>query len=203
MAGKPDRSVRKQEIIEHFYEVLATEGLEGASNSKLARHMNINPSLIYHYFSSKEDLICELVDYLAEQYKKSFSPLMDTPGEPEERLDLIVETLFSRDWVQLIDMGAFYSCYALSFRNESVRESLKGMYVELRQWLSGEISDLAEAGVIVETEPERLADAVIALLEGYDFYRCLMEEDERFDELGRFLKESAKALLRTQEPPGV
>ncbi len=199
MARKPDRAVRRQEILEHFYEVLASEGLEGASNSKLARHMDINPSLIYHYFSSKEALICELVDYLAEQYKRNFSPVIDTASEPGERLELIVKTLFSRDWVQLIDMGAFYSCYALSFRNERVRDSLRGMYVELRRWLAAEISALMEAGVVAGTDPEKLADAVISLLEGYDFYRCLMGEEERFDELGEFLEASAINILRTGE----
>jgi AcrR family transcriptional regulator len=197
MARKPDNApARRQEILEHFYEVLKSEGIEGASNAKIASHMNINPSLIYHYFASKEEMFVELVQYLTEQYKKAFSPLVDQVSDPERRLEIIIDTLFSRDWVQFIDMGAFYSCYALSFRNESVRRSIQGMYLELRRHLAEEIGALIEAGVIAPAAPDMLADAVIALLEGYDYYRCLMLDDKRFDELGGLLKENALAMLK-------
>jgi AcrR family transcriptional regulator len=198
MARKPHNApVRRQEILEHFYEVLKTEGIEGASNAKIAAHMNINPSLIYHYFASKEEMIVELVKYLTEQYREAFSPVVEQVSDPEERLEVIIDTLFSRDWVQFIDMGAFYSCYALSFRNESVRESIQSMYLALRRRLGGEIGALIEAGVIAESAPDKLADAVIALLEGYDYYRCLMRDDERFDELGSLLKENALVILKS------
>ncbi|HEY5531141.1 MAG TPA: TetR family transcriptional regulator C-terminal domain-containing protein [Candidatus Anoxymicrobiaceae bacterium] len=200
MARTSDRaSIRKQEILDHFYEVIATEGLEGASNAKIARHMNINQSLIYHYFSSREEMIVELVRYLTEKYQGAFAPILDGISEPGERLRRGIDIAFSRDWVQFIDMGVFYSCYALSFRNERVRQSLQEMYFALHRWLLHEIRSLMESGHIVKTDPEKLADTLISLLEGYDFYRCLMQDEERFDELGQFLKERALAMLQTDK----
>jgi AcrR family transcriptional regulator len=110
MARKADRApIRKQEILEHFYEVLAAEGIEGASNAKIARHMDVNPSLIYHYFSSREEMIVELVRYITERYARAFGPRIEQVTDPDRRLHAILDTLFSRDWVQFIDMGAFYS----------------------------------------------------------------------------------------------
>lgn len=197
MARKPDNApARRREILEHFYEVLKSESIEGASNAKIASHMNINPSLIYHYFASKEEMIVELVQYLTAQYREAFGPVVDQVSNPEERLEVAIDMLFSRDWVQFIDMGVFYSCYALSFRNESVRRSIQGMYLELRRLLADEIGALIEAGVIAGAEPDMLADAVIAVLEGYDYYRCLMLDDERFDEVCVLLKENVLAMLK-------
>lgn len=200
MARKADKApIRKQEILEHFYDVIATEGIEGASNAKIARHMDINQSLIYHYFSSREEMIVELVNYLTDKYESAFAPLLDQISDPDERLHAIVDIIFSREWVQFIDMGVFYACYALSFRNEKVRESLQGMYLALRRRLVNEIRVLMDSGHILKKDPEKLADAVISLLEGYDFYRCLMRDDERFDELSQFLKESALTILETDK----
>jgi hypothetical protein len=71
------------------------------------------------------------------------------------------------------------------------------MYLTLRHRLTEEITSLMDAGVIVRADAEKLADTVISLLEGYDYYRCLMPDTERFDELGRFLKERAVEILRS------
>jgi AcrR family transcriptional regulator len=200
MARKADKApLRKQEILMAFYEVIAAEGIEGASNAKIASHMNIHRSLLYHYFTSKEEMVVELVNYLTQQYESTFAPKLDKITDPEERLHSVIDVLFSRDWVQFIDMGVFYACYALSFRNEQVRESLQGMYMTLRRWLMKELRLLMDTGYIPKTDPEMLADTVISLLEGYDFYRCLMHDDDRFDELSQFLKESALAILVTEK----
>jgi AcrR family transcriptional regulator len=41
---------RKPEILEAYYQVIIQEGLEGASIGKIAKRLNIHPSLIIHYF---------------------------------------------------------------------------------------------------------------------------------------------------------
>ena len=61
--------IRKPEILENFYHVLIEEGFEGASINKIARRMNIHPSLIIHYFKTKENLTIALADYLIEKYE--------------------------------------------------------------------------------------------------------------------------------------
>jgi hypothetical protein len=139
------------------------------------------------------------VNYLTQKYESTFAPGLAEISDPEERLHSFIDVLFSREWVQFIDVGVFYSCYALSFRNDRVRESLQNMYVTLRLWLMKELQMFMDSGHILETDPEMLTDTVISLLGGYDFYRCLMRDDERFDELGKFLKESALAILVTEK----
>ena len=45
--------IRKPEILENYYQVLIEEGFEGVSIAKIAKRMNIHPSLIIHYFKTK------------------------------------------------------------------------------------------------------------------------------------------------------
>ena len=48
--------IRKPEILENYYQVLLEEGFEGTSIGKIARRMDIHPSLIIHYFKNKENM---------------------------------------------------------------------------------------------------------------------------------------------------
>ena len=197
MARKSDKAeIRRREILENFYEVLKQEGLEGASIAKIAARMDIHPSLIIHYFSTKEEMIVALVDSILEKYEETFLPALQEIEDPEERLEAAIDAIFGLDWARLVDAGVFYTCYSLSFRNPRVKESFQRMYSRLREILVEEINVLIDRKVILEADAGKLADLVITLLEGYDFYRGVMEDDERFDELSRFLKQNALAIMK-------
>ena len=197
MARPRDKAeTRKKEILESFYAVLAEQGLEGASMAKIASRMGIHPSLIVHYFSNKEEMVVELVDYMLAMYEETFLPRLQEIADPEERLLTSIDALFGQDWAQLLDISVFYSCYSLCFRNARVRESFKRMYSRLREVLVGEISELIDLGVVVKADPGRFADFLISLMEGYYFYSGLMGDDRSFEELRRFLEANALAVLR-------
>ena len=46
--------VRKQEIIEQFYQVIVEDGLEKASLVKIAERLAVSPSLLIHHFKNKD-----------------------------------------------------------------------------------------------------------------------------------------------------
>ncbi len=71
------------------------------------------------------------------------------------------------------------------------------MYDRLREVLTEELTAMADAGIVSDGNPEKLAGLVIAMLEGYDFYRGMLDEGE-VEEFGRFCKESVIAILRGQ-----
>ena len=60
MGRKSKAAVRKREILEHFYNILKEEGLEKASIAKVAKRMAVNPSLLIHYFKTKEAMTVAL-----------------------------------------------------------------------------------------------------------------------------------------------
>jgi AcrR family transcriptional regulator len=196
--GRPkDKSeTRKKDILDNFYTVLAQEGLEGASIAKVAGRMDINPSLVIHYFSTKEEMVVALVDRVLEMYEETFLPQLSGIEDPAERMEAAADAFFGSDWAQLVDHGVFYACYSLSFRNRKVRKSLQRMYSRLRELLMAEMGHLMEKGAIARGDPGLLADMVISLLEGYDFYRWIIEEEKQREEFGRFLKERVLEMLR-------
>ena len=68
MGRKSKADERKREILVHFYEVVKEEGFENASIAKIADRMEVNPSLLIHYFKTKEEMVVDLVDFLLDRY---------------------------------------------------------------------------------------------------------------------------------------
>jgi hypothetical protein len=57
-----------------FYQIAKKEGLENVSIAKLAKHLDMQPTLILHYFNTKEALTMGLVDYIIAKYRKIYIP---------------------------------------------------------------------------------------------------------------------------------
>src|SRR5882762_5365027 len=108
------KDTRQKEIILAFYTVAKKIGLENASIAKVADHMDINPSLIVHYFKTREALFSGLIAFILEQY----SGIYKTNGQDyssASELKQLIDNLFSRKWNKLFDDSVFYSCYALIY----------------------------------------------------------------------------------------
>jgi AcrR family transcriptional regulator len=52
---------RRQAILESTLEVFSTMGSRGASMSAIARHVGVSPALLQYYFSTREDLLQEVI----------------------------------------------------------------------------------------------------------------------------------------------
>lgn len=57
---------RQLEIIEATGRILTTHGVNGLTIKNLAKEMHFSESAIYRHFTSKEEIIFELLNYLAE-----------------------------------------------------------------------------------------------------------------------------------------
>ena len=91
MGRKSKAKIRKQEILSHFYEVIIEEGFEGASIGKIAKRMEVNPSLLIHYFSTKDAMVIGLIDYIMATYSSHILPDFSKVEDPQERWDDVVD----------------------------------------------------------------------------------------------------------------
>jgi len=169
MGRKSLKDIRQKEIIESFYNVSVKVGLENASISKVAKEMGANPSLILHYFNSKEELIFGLINFILERYKSIYTSANES-HDPGKRLRHIIDNLFSREWNNYIDDGVFYSCYALIFRNENIKEAFKDVHEYLRQQLLQELIKAKESKIITIESPEDATEMIFVMVEGAYYY---------------------------------
>ena len=107
MARKNKSLVRKKEILECFYQVIDQEGIENASFAKIAKLMDVNPSLLIHYFSNKEEMIIAMVDWLIERYQGDYMERLEAIEDPKDRLKFVIFGIFSKEWISLVDNNVF------------------------------------------------------------------------------------------------
>jgi len=199
MGRKSLKEIRQLEIITVFYKVAKKEGLENTSIAKIAKVMDINPSLIIHYFQTKEELTYALIDYLLDKYLLIYKVGKDSNVPLREALITVVDDLFSRKWNKLFDDGLFYSCYALTFREKKV----KGMYLKitesLREQLAALIERCREAQLIEVRDSRFTADLIFALVDGAYFYLSLSTDTKTFDEKITEYKAEAFRLLNIRD----
>lgn len=187
--------IRKPEILENYYQVIVKEGLEGASIGKIARRMGIHPSLIIHYFKTKENMTVELVDLLIEKYEApdflDFSHIQDR----KQRFHALMDTLFSFEWSRTVNPGVHFGFYYLSFRKKAIRERFRQMFGRFRTYLLQELKDYQQAGIICPPDLEEAVDLTITLMEGLEFHANFLSEGQPFEKFAAVSKEMAMRLL--------
>lgn len=69
------KNITKNKILDAAQEVFIQKGFAGASISQIARAAQINQSLIYHHFKSKEDLWICVKKYCVDEATKNFQAI--------------------------------------------------------------------------------------------------------------------------------
>lgn len=190
-------TARKREIVEGFYTLSIVNGLENTSIAKIGKHLDMPPSLIMHYFPTKDILISSLIDYILEKYLQIYQPIIKEL-EQNESADpaLIVETLFSRNWNLLFDDGVFYSCYALIFRNDKIKKEYRILHEKLRESLK-EILDKNKEMEGKDTAV--LAEQVFVVVEGAYYYLSMFADETAANQKVTYFKNQVYDLLRKRE----
>ncbi len=187
--------IRRQEIMEHFYRVVSAHGFSGTTLAKVAESMGVKPSLLLHYYASKEEMVAGFIDFIISKYEEVYIDRIHGISDPRERLSLLLDLLFTHDISELVNDKAFYESYALSLTDPEVREKFSAFYARFRLDLKRELDELAAAGVIRPLDSLQSADLLIVLLEGKDFYANLIRDEGEFEKLLARLRDMTYRIL--------
>lgn len=197
MRRNQNADLRKPEILESFYQVMIKEGIEGSSISKIAKRLDIHPSLILHYFKSKENMKLELVALLIKKFESRQMIDVSHIEDLEERFSTLMEILFSFQWSRTVDPGVHFGFYYLSFRDQRILKQFKIMFVWLRDYLVSQLADFNRAGVICVADEKKAADYIVTVMEGLEFHAQFLGDDRPFEEFAETTKKMVVHGLKT------
>ncbi len=186
---------RKPEILENYYQVIIKEGIEGASIAKIARRMNIHPSLIIHYFKTKHNLTVELFDLLIERYAAPEFFQHDRIKDPHQRFKTLMDILFSFEYSRTVDPGVHFGFYYLSFRNKEINKRFREMINQLKVLLIKEFEKFKKEGIITVKDTGQAANMVVTLIEGLEFQTAFLDQNKKFEDFAEQSKRLAIAFL--------
>lgn len=195
MGRKSLKTPRQQEIIRAFYKLAKKEGLENASIAKVAAMIDINPSLIVHYFKSREWLVYGLIEYILDKYLLIFKLPREYNGSSKRALLQIIDNIFSHKWNQLFDDSVSYSCYSLAFRDKTIKRKYKNLLDTLRLNLQRLIEDCKSQGILSVKDPAMTADIIFVMVDGAYYYLCLVTDKKEYQRKLAQYKKQALAQL--------
>lgn len=199
MAGRKNQNaeLRKPEILEGYYRVLIEEGLEGSSISKIARHLDIHPSLILHYFKNKDNLRLALIELMISKYKATHLLKFEQIEDSSERFTALIDLLFSYEWSRTVDPGVHFGFFYQSFRDDNIAELFREMFAWLRDYLHEEFIRFNKEGIIQVNDEFRAADYIVTLMEGLEFHAHFLGHERPFNEFAEAAKKSALVVLKS------
>ncbi|MCY1721430.1 TetR family transcriptional regulator [Prolixibacteraceae bacterium Z1-6] len=193
MGRKSLKDTRQKEIVKAFYDVAKKVGIENASIAKVANVLGVNPSLVMHYFKTKDDLLQALVDFNLEKYLAIYS--VKDKVDTKEKLVQIIENLFSRKWHRLFDDGVYYSCYSFIYRNRRFKNEFKELHDSLHKNFVVALTQATENGVINITDFEKTTKLVFSVVDGAYYYLGMVDDDKEMGKISEWYKEHVLSIL--------
>lgn len=87
---------KQRNILDSAAAVFAELGMQKASMTHIATRAEVSKALLYHYYTSKSDLIYDIVRTHLEELENALKE-QDQPGlEPDERLRLLVQKMLEK-----------------------------------------------------------------------------------------------------------
>lgn len=94
MRVSKDPGVRKQELVETALRLFLTKGYENTSVRDILREIKGSPGMFYYYFSSKEEIFEEAINYYVENYIKELSHIFKDENLPlQEKYQKVVNAV--------------------------------------------------------------------------------------------------------------
>lgn len=86
---------RQFEIIESAGKILTNSGVSGLTIKNLAKEMKFSESAIYRHFTSKEEIIIAMLDYLANNIDERLTEVISDNQTPEEKFTTLFQSQFT------------------------------------------------------------------------------------------------------------
>ena len=196
MGRKSKSTIRRREIMESCYQVIARKGLEGATLKQIGREMGVSPSLLMHYFTSKEEMILALVDYMVERMDRTYHRAIKQTDSAKERLTLYIDKNFNFEIPQSVEDKVFYGSFYMALSDDRVRTRFRRMYEHDHEMIVNLIKDYMEEAGIVDLDPDLLAIQLISTIEGFYLYRVVHGDSPELNRAVAGYKEGLWHLLR-------
>lgn len=195
MKKRQNAELRKPDILKNYYQVILKEGVEGASIAKVAKSMKIHPSLIIHYFTTKDNMTVELVNYISIIYNKLFMNLKIETDDPVMRLDRLCDILLSEEWYNNTDISGDFSVISVSFRNKKILATLEKMYTEFIKLIIRELEQVSASGKIKISDPAGKAEVIVSIIEGYRHFKHFYIDSAKAESYKASMKKTLKSII--------
>ncbi len=193
---------KKLKILEAGIKVLSEQGVSNSSMNDIIRESGVSKGGVYHYFSSKNDLLVALCQFFFERYAlSSIEQLQTNPEIQKLSSDQKIISLIEQHETTLDEMGKDISLmmdlYVEGIRNPELNELLNQQYQLVFGVINSLISEAQSQGAFTnELSSEMLSATLLAVFDGFSLSSRILKDDTDYLRMAldaaRFVLKSAK-----------
>lgn len=171
-----DKAEKKQLILEASIAEFAEKGVSKTKIVDIAKRANIGKGTVYEYFSSKEAIFMEAMDFFMKSMSATIEKELNGLTDPKERIIAIIDALvinaesFQDLLVIILDFWAF------GFRGEQISK-WREAYQMFQEMISEIIDDGIEKGIFRDINKQYFSSILIGLLDGIVFQIILFNKE--------------------------
>ncbi|RJP65791.1 MAG: TetR family transcriptional regulator [Candidatus Abyssobacteria bacterium SURF_17] len=171
MGRKSLAGERRAQILDALARCISRHGLQGSPIKTIAKEAGVQPSILYHYFKDRDEMIEELVDKLVDNLMDSYSARIRGYKEPEKRFEKGLEFLFSPEMQNTEPGGFYYSCIVEAKRNPRVQRSMTKLFRRYRAAVLQLLIETGKTAGLSSREAKDLASMLVAIQDGVALQR--------------------------------
>ena len=159
----------RERILAAAVERIASDGIDGVRIARIAMDAGVSTSLVHYHFETREALLEQALEY---SYELAGDVRLGA-GEGDalesvQRLAAMIDQflpypgMLERDWILWVEL------WLRAVRHPELRPTAARLYARMRDWFAEAIANGVERGELRrDAEPERVADRILALADGY------------------------------------
>jgi AcrR family transcriptional regulator len=167
-AAATERGARER-ILDAAVERIARHGIDEVRIARIAMDAGVSTSLVHYHFETRDALLEQALEY---SYELAGAVRLGPEGDADElgsveRLAAMIDQclpypgILERDWILWVEL------WLRAVRHAEMRPTAARLYERMRDWFSEAIATGIERGELAEADPDRVADRILALADGY------------------------------------
>jgi AcrR family transcriptional regulator len=166
----------RERILQAAVQTLATDGVDGMRIARVAGVAGVSATLVHYHFDTREQLLTEALERsygLAADLRGSAGTRLSRPAL--ERLVEKVEDSLPLPGEQEREWQLWVELWLAAVRDPELRVTAARVYRRLHDALRALLVEGAELGEFSVSDPDRVADRVLALIDGFGV-RALLDD---------------------------
>lgn len=198
------RAERRREtrllLLQAAAQLFARHGYHGVSLDAVAEEAGFTKGAVYSHFSSKQDLLANLLELYCERQRSQIRSILAEPKPLDERIQQI-SALFFRSPEELEDWSLlFVELWLQAMREPSLRPRIEQIHDWSRQSVAQMIDQEAQRlGVTLTVPADDLAEALLALGNGLMMQHLLAASDRTAQTYRSALRAMFRAATRSPD----
>jgi AcrR family transcriptional regulator len=148
---------RRREIMNKASELFFSRGYDNTSINTIVEELNIAKGTFYHYFSSKEEILCAILEESLEEYSEGIKEELSCLSGAESRMKFILKRLLMPS-----DAPTLLTNHIEDDENAKTHQMLEKMFYEkFHPILVNIVEEGVEEGIFQICYPEEITEILL------------------------------------------